>query len=325
MKTNTAEKIIDFLKKNGQARPVEIFGYLGISYQAVLKQLSGLIEKGQIKKIGKPPMVFYSLFLPAEMTKQVLISDKDRDIIAKNFFIVTPSGEINEGVKGFVSWCEKRGIEVSKAATDYIKIVEKYNNYKKDGLIDGLEKMKSTFSKVYLDSLYYIDFYSIERFGKTKLGQMLLYAKNSQDRVLIKKIAEEIRPKIIKVIKDFKIDAVGFIPPTVKRQVQFMKELEKYLDINIPKISLVKIKTEVSVPQKSLNKLEDRIQNAASTIIVNERGTYNNILLVDDAVGSGATLNETARQIKEKKVCKDKLVGISITGSFKGFDVISEV
>jgi hypothetical protein len=41
-------------------------------------------------------------------------------------------------------------------------------------------------------------------------------------------------------------------------------------------------------------------------------------------VGSGATLNETATQIKQKGIAK-KVIGLSITGSFKGFDVISEV
>jgi len=54
-------------------------------------------------------------------------------------------------------------------------------------------------------------------------------------------------------------------------------------------------------------------------------GSYKNILLIDDAVGSGSTLNETAGQIKRKGICKGQVIGLTITGSFKGFDVISEV
>ena len=42
-------------------------------------------------------------------------------------------------------------------------------------------------------------------------------------------------------------------------------------------------------------------------------------------IGSGATLNETARKIRERKICKGKIIGLAIVGSFKGFDVISEV
>jgi hypothetical protein len=42
-------------------------------------------------------------------------------------------------------------------------------------------------------------------------------------------------------------------------------------------------------------------------------------------VGSGATLNETALQVKRMKVCSGKIIGLAITGSYKGFDVIIEV
>jgi predicted amidophosphoribosyltransferase len=51
---------------------------------------------------------------------------------------------------------------------------------------------------------------------------------------------------------------------------------------------------------------------------------YNKVLLIDDAVGSGATLNEIAKKIKDLKIAKE-VIGLAITGSFKGFDVISEV
>ncbi|MFA6622451.1 MAG: hypothetical protein WCV43_08870, partial [Candidatus Caldatribacteriota bacterium] len=76
--------------------------------------------------------------------------------------------------------------------------------------------------------------------------------------------------------------------------------------------------------QKTLNKLDDRIDNAKKTIVVEDCFQYNNVLLIDDAVGSGATLNETAAQIKQNKIAKN-VIGLAITGSFKGFDVISEV
>jgi len=85
------------------------------------------------------------------------------------------------------------------------------------------------------------------------------------------------------------------------------------------------VKTDFIVPQKTLNKLPDRIENAQQTFVVSETGKFNNILLVDDALGSGATMNEIASQIKHKGICKGKIIGLTITGSFKGFDVISEV
>ena len=104
-----------------------------------------------------------------------------------------------------------------------------------------------------------------------------------------------------------------------------MKQLENKLNLDIRRLSIHKIKTPIVVPQKTLNKIEDRIMNARETIAVDDAGKYGNILLIDDAVGSGSTLNETAKKIKQKGICKGNIIGLAITGSFKGFDVISEV
>ena len=95
--------------------------------------------------------------------------------------------------------------------------------------------------------------------------------------------------------------------------------------MKVSRINIVKTKNKLLIPQKTLNKLEDRIENAKKTIIVNDTRIFNNILLIDDAVGSGSTLNETALQIRRKKICTGKIYGLAIVGSFKGFDVISEV
>ncbi len=59
-------------------------------------------------------------------------------------------------------------------------------------------------------------------------------------------------------------------------------------------------------------------------MIVSEKSSFNHILLIDDAVGSGATLNEIAFQIKDKNIAS-KITGLALAGSFKGFEVISEV
>lgn len=140
----------------------------------------------------------------------------------------------------------------------------------------------------------------------------------------MKEVVEKVETDIQNVIKNKKIEAVGFIPPTVKRQVQFMKFLEQNLKIYLPKIKLVKIITEIVTPQKTLNKLQDRIENADSTIFVSESGKYENILLIDDALGSGATLNQVACKIKKSGIAK-KVFGYAVVGSLKGFDVINEV
>lgn len=322
----TSEKIKKYLTDGGRASGNEMADFLGLSDRAVRKQLANLLRKEEIEKIGKPPRVFY--FIKKKKDEKIdyeKIDKNSKKVIKENFLIISPAGERKEGLDGFIFWCQKTNQPIKKTSKEYLKTWKKYDVFKKDGFIDGMTKMKNTFPQIYLDKIFYLDFYSIERFGKTKLGQMLLYAKQSQDKTLIKELVSKIKPRIERLIKKYKIDGVGFIPPTVKREIQFMKEMEKNLNLNIRKISIIKIKTQVVVPQKTLNKLPDRVENARKTIVVNDKKTYKNILLLDDAVGSGATMNETAAQIKSKGICKEKIVGLVITGSFKGFDVISEV
>src|SRR3989339_508312 len=295
----TSEKIIKYIKAKGQATGSELADYLDISDRGVRKQLAVLLEKGILKKIGKPPKVFY------------LIKNKKDE----NYLAITPGGEKKEGIEGFKYWCKKNNLPIEKTAKEYIKTMAKYEIYKKDGIVNGMEKIKNTFKEVFLDELFYLDFYSIERFGKTKLGQLLLYAKQSQNKMLMKELIREIKPKVDQLIKKYKIDGIGYIPPTVKRETQLMKVLERGLHENLRSIVITKVKTAVAVPQKTLNKLNDRIENARITIMVEERNKFKNILLVDDAVGSGATMNEVAQKIREKNICRGKIIGLAITGS----------
>lgn len=328
MKTDTSRRIIDYIKENKQVAPHALIDYLNISDRAVFKQLHALYSKGIIDKIGKPPSVYYFIKDKEITTVQKTIFTKANittSIIEKNYLIITPAGERLEGIKGFSYWCVKNKLPIDKTAKEYEVTFRKYAKYKKGNLIDGTGKLKQTFKEIFVEKLYYMDFYSIERFGKTKLGWLLLYAKQSQNKTLIKEICQTIKERVLKVIEKYKIQAVGFIPPTVKRDVQLMAEVEKYLGLSLPRIQLRKIRTPLIVPQKTLSKLADRIENARLSIFVGEQKVYTNILLFDDAVGSGSTINETARKIREKGEVKGKIYGLAITGSFKGFEVISEV
>lgn len=323
---DTKQKIINFIKDRGQVTAKEIVDEIGITRQALFRHhLNKLVEAKIIEKRGKSPKVFYSIKEEQEPRQSFSIPKEYIEKIEDNYLIITSSGEEKRGIEGFVYWCEKNNLPIEKTAKEYIDTLKKYEKYKINEFIDGTEKFNNSFKEVFLDKVFYLDFYSIERFGKTKLGQVLLYAKNSQDKRLIKELVLEIKPKIEKIIKEFNIDGVGFIPPTVKREVQLMREIQKQLKLKIKVIEISKIKTDIIVPQKTLNKIEDRIENAQKTISVEENTIFSNILLIDDAVGSGATFNETARKIRKKGICENKIIGLAITGSFKGFDVISEV
>ena len=323
---STSEKILDFISKNNQASGKQLSDYLGvITARAVRKQLKNLLDKGILRKVGKPPKVYYLLKEDKQEYFTREIDKKTKKIINDRYLFISPTGESKPGWEGFLSWCQKTKQDPIKTSKDYISTLKKFDSFRKDGLIDGMQKMQNTFKDVFLDKLFYLDFYSIERFGKTKLGQMLLYAKQSQNVRLMRELVKEINPKVISIIDKYDIDGVLFVPPTVKREIQFMRELERMLKLPIRNISVGKIRTDIVIPQKTLSKLVDRIENARHTIVVEDTGSFRNVLIIDDAVGSGATINETAKQIKKRGLARDKVIGLAITGSFKGFDVISEV
>ncbi len=324
---NNKHKIIAYLEQAKTSSVNDLVDQLGISRQAIHRILKDLLDEKKVTKIGRPPKVFYTI-APLSYAKVTNYPDIDKDlnkVIDNEFLYITPLGSNLGGYEALVYWCLERKMDVKKTALNYLNTIKKYKKYRKNGLIDGLHKMETSFDKVFLDKIFYLDFYSIEIFGKTKLGQLLLFAKQSQDRKMINEIVDTIKPEITKLIIDHKITAIGFIPPTVKRELQLMKQIQKRLNLSAKTIELVKIKTTVAVPQKTLSKIDDRIINAKTTIAVNDSGKYDNILLIDDAVGSGATLNEVAKKIREKNMCRGNIVGLAIVGSFKGFEVISEV
>lgn len=321
---STKEKIIKLIKENSQQSIKQLSDTLDISLSMIHRHIKQLLINNILEKVGSAPNVFY--ILKEKISKKVFVfPNNEQSIIEENFLFISPRGEKTEGIAGFILWCEKRNFNPIKRANEYVQIYNKYSLLKKDNTISGKNKMINTFNKALcIDDVFYADFYAWEIFGKTKLGQLLLYAKQSQNRKMIKEVAQEIKPLIKKIIKIKKIDAIAFVPPTVKRQLQFMVALQQYLDIALPTIKIIKIKTEIITPQKTLNKLQDRIENANYTMLVSANNKYKKILLIDDAVGSGATLNQIACKLKKTKF-KQYVYGFALTGSVKGFDVISEV
>ena len=150
------------------------------------------------------------------------------------------------------------------------------------------------------------------------------YAKQGQNKKLMQIIVDEIKNRVQNLVAQHNIDAVLYVPPTVKRKVQIMHFLQKELSLNLPVITVKKISSEIVIPQKALSKLFERVANAKNTFIVPSQKKYNNVLIIDDAVGSGATINEIALKVKAQKIAKH-IIGIAVTGSYKGFEIISEI
>ena len=334
MKTDTRFKILKILDEKRQARAHDLGKALDISQVAVHKQLKKLLEEGKISKAGNPPFVVYLPKVKKAKHQQPKFGNaRVTPIIEERYLYVSPEGKIFKGTAGFAEWVfqiEKRTgkkQDFAQLAHEYVKIRNEADTFYKDKKwINAIEKMKNTFKKVFIDKVFYQDFYSLPKFGKTKLGNLVLYSKQSQNKELIRDIVKKIFPVINKIIKEYKIEAILFIPHSIPRKLQFLKYLKEQLDLSLPVVDLAKAYAgEVPVAQKSLNKLEDRIINAKETIFIKDSEIpYKNVLLIDDAVGSGATLNETAKKLK-RNYGLTKVYGYAIVGSYKGFEVIKEI
>lgn len=321
MKKETKKKILDIIKKE-VIRPKNLVDEIGLSRQMIQRHLKEMLEEGIIEKIGTSPKVFYKIKAHKPNIVSVVLAKEVIELLDTHFYHITPGGKELVGKDGFVSWCLERSFDIQKKSQEFLEIMEKYQKLRKSDLLDATSKLKNTFSKG-ADELYYYDFYSIEVFGKTKMGQKLLYAKQSENQKLMKELANDIKPTLEDLIKRKSINAVAYVQPTVPRQIQFMKVLERELSFSIPRIIITKVSADIRVPQKTLKKLTDRIENANETFVIEGTTSYEKVLLIDDAVGSGASINQVALKIKGKGLAK-KVIGFAITGSLNDFDVISE-
>jgi predicted amidophosphoribosyltransferase/DNA-binding transcriptional ArsR family regulator len=327
--TNTIpkQKIVKYLQSNERTTVIELIKEFKLSRQAIQKHLKDLQEGGYIIKEGSPPKVYYSI--KSEVTTNS--EQKPKLEYLNDFYYIDSIGNAHTGNKGFEQWCDERKFDFETYAAKYKNIIELYSKYKINGVIDATIKMHDTFKDdLYIDKAFYSDFSAIEIFGKTKLYSQLFYSKQSGKKSNMINLFALIKDQILYLLKEYKIDQIGYVPPTVKREVQLMIELKNYLNIHLPNISISKIKNEFTVPQKSLSKPIERIENAKKSFHVNPGEILKNILLIDDFVGSGSSLNYVAKKIKAKNP-KCTIIAYAISGTPNGiinnskkFEVINE-
>lgn len=323
----TRDKILKLLSKKGQLSINELSILLKASRQYLHRIIAELEEENAIQKWGKAPHVYYTINNRETQTDSISIEYNKEKFLNTHFILIDALGNKLEGLQAMKYWCEKQNLDLIKTINEYEITRTKYlKHLDENGMVNGLNKLKNTegITKFGVDELFYLDFYAIERFGKTRLGTLMHYAKQGQNKTLMKQIVEEISQRIINFCVNEKVNAVVFVPPTISRKVQIMEVLEKLLAIPLPKVKVNKIKTNIIVPQKALSKIFERLANAKNTFVVPNQNKFEHVLIIDDAVGSGATINEIAIKLKEKNIAQ-KISGLAITGSFKGFDVISEL
>ncbi|MCK9272606.1 hypothetical protein M0P65_03600 [Candidatus Gracilibacteria bacterium] len=333
------QQIMDIFDSKNELGATEISEIIGKSNVIVHKYLKELVKIGKLKKIGAGPRTKYAIIFDKneEIKKKnnntqdntLNIGFSDKKLLDEIFLKFSAQGKILKGFDGIKKWCEERNLDPEIKIKSYFDI---YNHILKlqdnCGLIDAKKAFGKDFEKVYLDEIYYADQYKRMDFGRGKLAEITFYGKQSQNKQLISQSIDEIIYKIECLVGKQKYDSIAIVPWSIDRKNQLLKMLKNRLKtLNLPFVNIIKYYPNgIAIPQKTLKTREQRLQNARDTIFVDDKNieNYNKILLIDDFVGSGSTLNETAKKLKQLGV--KKIDGLAFVGNLNlSYDIISEI
>ena len=312
----TTEGIIFLLQNTQQLTIDKIAQAWNVSVSSAKKYIKQFVDQGMVEKIGKPPKkINYILTLEDSLLNY---PSEHKEIINKYYSYLTPEGRFLKGIKGFEYQMSKQFSkqDIKSMAKKYVEIRrEYYGEALEKNKIDVTNILQYVFNdEAYLKKLFYSDFDKLPVFNESKLMQLIKIAKSGQKNTeLMVEIANSLNNSIQKIIEEYNIDAVGFIPPTMMRKTQLMTFFKKRLNINLPQIKLEKVKNLLPVQQITLKSIQDRIKNAKESIQIKSLEKYKNILLIDDVVGSGATLNETAKKLINQEIAT-KVYAVTVIG-----------
>lgn len=314
MKTDTKAKIIDFIKKNWHVSVKQIKEKFPINTTIIHRHLKSLIDDNILIKIGKTPHVLY--MIAKSKPDEALLGYEDREWLDQNYYNYDSDGRVLAWYEWFASRCASRHFDIQDQCNKYKSICSYIKKKKNEiGLINWKKYLTEKLWKIHIDELYFIDPYQIWHFGRSKLGIITFYAKQSQNKDLIKQVLHIIKYPILEYIRKYNINAVCFVPPSIKRWVQLMTEIKKWLKIDLPELKLIKMfPSGVIIPQKSLKSFVSPNQNS-----------YSKVLLIDDFMWSWSTINACAKKLIENKLAK-KINAISLLGNIDTeYDVINEI
>ena len=310
--------------------PRDLYEELRVSPSLVQRHLKSLLAEGLVDRLGRGPRVFYR-FVKSPAT---VVSSP---IIDRHFMLKDPVGNIHYGVEAFLKWSqdnlkkyslEEKARLYEQCVQDMQRLRKKNGAFSLDGKMDDFHTQ--TGEEVYLQDVVCAVPYAFPDFGKTKESILLSIAKegSSQSEEFCDQLVSDFLPILSAYIEREGFDAVVFVPPSASRRVQLMHILRRRFSTisgHPPIVKLDKRHGMVVQQQKHLGRITDRLENADRTFYVRPmKESYDTVLLIDDFIGSGATLNQIAKKLIQQGVAK-KVWGIGIVGVRKGFKVVKKV
>ena len=356
--TDAQERVLAVVEELEQASPHSLHGHPGIQIGKVMLQrhLKRLVELGKLEKTGKPPRVFYELAVRHDRPREWewiqahRVSDSTERIL-RSCFAFTDEKGFHTGVDAFCYWFLTKQVPVLKkqksrktsypkqVEQNFAKLLQSYVELRQNlaksldpdlELIEATDRYLSIHATPSIDRVFYLDFYSLPQFGKTLNGYLVQKAKVGDVSSLkyIDILVDILQPKIRQLVGHFGVDACLWVPHSLKRKVSLQDLLAQKVVTGVPRIKVEKIFREDTVPQKTISDLGLRLKNAKNSNLISEPlenlKNFKTVLIVDDAIGSNATIHVLGEKLKRKSPDL-QLLALAPIGSFKGFDVITDI
>lgn len=330
-KASSLQSVLDSFEGETELSPTQIAHKINKTKTIVHKYLKELVRQWKLQKLWSAPHVKYVSLVTKKKQEvlPVVLRYEDAEIIQHEFYKFSEDGTLLEWVEGFLQRCQQRWLDPLEKSKIYAKVKKYIDTLKNQcGLIETTETFTNHVATMSLDKTYYADQYNWMEFGRGRLAEMTFYAKQSQQIWLINKCIDLVYLKIQCLVQHEHIDAIAIIPPSITRINQFLKIVSQRLQaLDLPFITLSKFyRHKIPIPQKSLKTREQRIRNAQETILVNhiDIDIPRKVLLIDDFVWSGSTLNETAAKLKALGI--ETVVWFAFVGNANlKYEVIHEV
>ena len=105
--------------------------------------------------------------------------------------------------------------------------------------------------------------------GEEQYLSKYFFLKQHQNKQQLKSLISLFYRNLEYLLTAFDINTIALIPSSISHKVQILDLVDQLLDPSIPHIPLMKYSpSKILIPQKSLGRSEERIQNAKNTIFI---------------------------------------------------------
>jgi len=309
--TTATQQILLLLAKHHSLRPIELHKITNISRQRIHSQLKSLLLSNQIIRKGRSPLTYYSLNTGGQQSSSTVLelSENQRETLDQDFLIIKRQGTQVTGQRAVCDYAQEHNLNPQLVAEQFVEARDQQKQ--KAGIdqgnsidqLDQLEQKQNVETGV-IERYQCADFSSLDKFGPTAMAKKVHAAKTSENAVLQLEIFKQTERQIHEMITEHGVEAVAFVPGSTAAGKKFIRQWQEALDLPLPHVNLVRVAEDPGVPQKAISLQVDREDYAQRTLVPGDHRRFKHILLLDDRIISGTTINQAAKSLIKEDVAQ---------------------